>query len=325
MFTPTYRSILRDSWSLTMRKKSLWFFGLFAGIAGTTVAAHALLNFGDSLKGVLPFPALMAELVRNQAALFGGGVSVAQFIAALLTTLFMLALSAFLIYLAVASLSVIIQAAVTGKKGVAVATFWYHGVRHFWPLFALVVARAALTTLALVLIAAGADSAVAHADTLVPLLYLPYGVVLLGAVLLVTFISVFAAAAIVLDEERLSAALRKGWVTFTSHWLVSIEVTAILFLIELLALLVFFGVAAVIAGIGYLFTLFALVAELRQLVPWLLGALFIVALSFILWVQAVVTTFEIAAWTKLYVAARKIGMVSRLVHIFHRARHLTSS
>ena len=321
MSSPLYRQALSHSWRLAWRHKSLWVFGMFAAFLGqmgffelvsrtSLTAATRLSPFGmlDSVYAVLR--AFATADVEWQAPLDAwawlGWLAVAVGGIAIL-----------LLFVAIVSQGALIEAAafsVRKKNLPDIGHCWHVGVNHFWRLLLINVFRW-LIFCGLVLSVSWATINVfwdgsAWDAVLFVLLFVLATVV--GMAL--SFLVVYSAAYVVVEEKKLVKAIEHAWQLFLDHWLVSIEVGVIvLFLNIAVGLVVLFGFMATFLPTLISWFVALLTNNSALWIAGLIAGAFFFML-FVIFVGSVFTVFTTAVWTYLFMAMHHVGVKSRVLH-----------
>ncbi|MBI5728556.1 MAG: hypothetical protein HY984_02280 [Candidatus Magasanikbacteria bacterium] len=321
MKEPLYRDALRHSWHFAWHNKMLWSLGLFAGALGQM----GLFDFFGYITWAASEPRLMPLWWRLPSVLpslwgqLSHRVDVVVWLIWLLVSL--IGLAGFLIFFAVAGQGTVIAAAAQSARGrsVSLGAAWVNGVKHFWRLLFLNLIRKSVILLlgvSLSWAALNAFFSVTSADLLIFVLVFLL-VVFVGVWL--SIVTIYAAGYIIVEEYPLPDAISAAWLLFSEHWLVSLEIAAIL--------LFFQTVAGLLAVVGIIFFFFPAVFVWQAGVTFLSPTLFLAGhlfglatfLSFILLVGALYTLFATATWTYLFMKMHRHGVVSRILH-FARGR-----
>ncbi|MEK7084542.1 MAG: hypothetical protein AAB932_04875, partial [Patescibacteria group bacterium] len=137
---------------------------------------------------------------------------------------------------------------------------------------------------------------------------------IVGAVL--SFLAVYAAGYVVVEEYGLWRAIHGAWRLFRSHWLPSLETAVLVLFLNVLL------TVAVVVGAGIFF--------LPGLLVWVLAVmtgspvLFIAGIAlgsvlflfFLLAIGSFFTVFVTSVWTILFMRMHREGMGSRVLHWF---------
>ncbi|KKR97207.1 MAG: hypothetical protein UU49_C0034G0010 [Candidatus Magasanikbacteria bacterium GW2011_GWC2_41_17] len=133
------------------------------------------------------------------------------------------------------------------------------------------------------------------------------------AILVCSFLLIYAAAFVILEDYTFGQAIKESWRLFIGHWLVNLEMAIIIFFINLLAGLITIVAAAIIgipALIVFLFSLFIQFPPLATVAIALGLLLFILIVLFIAsWMGA----YQVAAWVLLFRRMHAGTAVSKLM------------
>ncbi len=322
LHSPVYRQVLRQAWTITIKNKQLWILGFFAtflsnvgvydillrGIQGSVNrgALQTLFVTGDPLAlSVVSIPLTLWQI--GSKLVFVIPVAI---IAAALITLF--------ISFAVISQGGIMFACAKTAKGMKFdfKDALRAGVANFWPLLSTNIVSKVLASLLLCGIGYPVFLVLSHSGTLPLLLYFALFLILVPAALAVSFLGLFTGAGLITKKLSLSDALKTAWTQFSTHWLVSLEM------------------AFIILALGFLVTVGIILAVLILSVPFIVLAVvagsfagstgasfvFLVAFAVLLFTAIVIgsafTTFQLSAWTLLYLRFVEKGAVAKIIRFF---------
>ena len=322
----SYRSILKQSWNIAWKNKHLWLFGLFASIAAASgsfeyqvlangLQTSALESSYYHINGLIVVLSTFASFCAGFFQLFTYDVFT------IINTLTVLIITATLI-IAFVWLSVSSQAAlvISAKKLIAAKKKMPElnlrenlakGHLHFWPVLGLNVLIKLLVALALFIMS-------------VPLLFLAVnGSIYLGVVYILSFIIFtpiavslsliikYAIAYNVLNQESFGTSLKKAIKLFSDNWLISVEMGIILFIFSFLA-----GFLLLIIISIFIFPYLVFAANYG--LAWLLVLLLLIALILILFIGALLTTFQVSAWTNLFMELEEGRGEAKLERVFKK-------
>lgn len=330
MSEPTYREALSESWKLSWRHKGLWAFGLFAMLLGQMGIAEFFVkmgvvsntlrasNFWEAIK--LLFSAKFWRMIFN--SLSPGLDSWVWFI---WLALVLAAFAFVLLFVAVVCRGAIIHASAKyAKRGMALPCerkAWHSGVAHFWKLLALEIIRKLSLLLIGSMIVWISFSSSSFDSYFGGLAYTALFAIALLASMVLSFLTIYAAGYVVVEEENLLSSAKLAWKLFVKHWLVSFEVGIIILLANIALLF------AMLAAVVYLFFLPMLIGD--YIAIWtgavsifkggvLAGyALFIV---FAVLANAVFTVFTISSWTYLFTKMHSHGVTSKILRLMGKSR-----
>lgn len=320
MHEPTYRQAISHSWKLAWHHKSLWFFGFLAAFLGqmgvTEILGKMTFPATDlTIKWHWYFWAVLKSLSNVSLSLSGW-----VWLGWLLLVIF--ALSFLIVALSVISQGTLIHASAQWAKNEKlpdVEKSWHAGSAHFWRLLFLNILRKVVIALLVCFMCWVVWQSVLFAETAWSLLLVLLAFVLAALVgMFVSFLCIYIAGYVVVENYPLSWALPAAWRMFCKHWLVSFEVGLIVLglnvLISLVAIL-----GLLVLSIPTFLTWFVTMLAGNSIL-WFLGSvispfLFVV---FIVWLGSVFTVFNTSVWTYLFMKMHKVGIVSRIAHIFRK-------
>ncbi|MFA4818704.1 MAG: hypothetical protein WC621_02585 [Patescibacteria group bacterium] len=311
-----YRTILRRAWQILWQHAWLWPLGLFAALAGNGGEYSALAISSERVATqISAWQTLQTNLKTDQVNFVWEGIknTFSHSPVLVIWLLFVLIVVAILVlWIIIVSQASLIQA--TGKIDAGESTNFTKttsaAVKHFWPIFFLNLLAKFFIYLLL---------AVAFLPFLIALLIHPQTnwnfnlLVIISFIisaplsLIISFVLKYAAIYIVLAKEKWWSALAKAINLFFRNWLVSLEMAAILFVINFaLSMVVFLLIPnTILLEVYVLFTGF----------NWI--TLFRVLPTFILFVAAGTwfATFQYVAWTLLYRRLEGDGIIPKLIRL----------
>ena len=318
MTTPLYRQAFVHAWQLARRQKFLWIFGLFAAFLGQLGIVEILTKMGFATSDVSSYLANVgfsrAPAVAREVGVVVSGETRLLFLWLLAV---LLTLGIGLAFAAVVSQGALIHAAaqsVRGKRAVDVGRAWHASVGHFWRLLAINVIKKGLIIFLAVMVSASAFSVLGAPGIGNNLFFLLTFVVASAVGLILSFLVIYAAGYVVVEEYTLIQAIGAAWKLFTGHWLVSIEVGLLIILsniIMALATLLGFAVFFFPAVLVW-FTAIVTGSQALLAAGFVLAVIFFTA--YLLWLGSVFTVFTTSVWTYLFMKMHKHGIPSRIVH-----------
>ena len=321
----SYRFFLKQAWNITKRYRYLWFFGLFASLIALggeyQIISQGLNNNpGGSFVSIGVF---MLYNLFNPSFYAGIGSLAASNPAALwsLITALLLALALIIImvYLAIVSQAALVEHSaqiILNKKkkiGLSINEGLASGRKHFWSLLGLNISGNIIITFSFLIISLPLVFLFITDTSVLTLAYTLLFVIFVPISLSIAFIIKYAIAARVLENLSFVAAMEKGWKIFQNNWLVSLEMSLILFLIN-------FAVGVVTIAVISLFFLPLLLLSLQLYLPLLTALSFILTLAAMLVAASIFNTFQISTWTSLYIHLQEKKGLSKLERIFQRQR-----
>lgn len=320
MKEPTFRQALVQAWTAVWHNKVLWIFGLLSvflgqlGFSDVFGKVWSLTDFGMRDKAMILLPKLSLDMSGNIWSMLGvillGGIGVSIVV--------------LILFLSVASQGALIANAAewfrTGKHQ-RTAKSWRYGLLHFWNVLGVNVLRK--ISLILLLAAFGLVLKYFLASHVISssFLFAISMVLLLVLSLFISILTIYALCYSVIDGKGLFSSLKKSWILFSHHMLVSLEVGAVLLLLNLVLF------AAITAGAFISFlpaTLIWLVAGATNTVA-LAAAGFVLGLFlwlvFLGFIAGIFNAYTTSAWTYLFMSMHTNGVTSRTLQFF---RHLFS-
>lgn len=312
MLEPTYRQALSHAWKLAWHHKITWIVGLLSVFLGQL----GLSNFVGQL---------ISELFTNSRwwPASWGVVTIAtkeQFFWFLWVVVLAVAVAMFVLVAAVCAQGALLVMAVHWYRThtmVSLSRAWREGVKHFWGILAINFLEKICLSAVLAIVLFSVNLFPASAAGLFGQILLVSAGVFLA--LIVSVVSIFALGYTVIDRVPVVEAVDRGYALFKHHMLVSLELSALLFVCNavvmavvsfaLLIALVPSALVSVLAGVTGYVQLFTVSVTLY---------LFVVVL-FLCLIGAVYNTFTTAAWMFLFMKMHHEGLASR---ILHHAAHL---
>lgn len=307
--TSLFRSgILSKAWSVLWTRKSLWFFGLFAAILSFGEEYDLLIRNSDIL-GAIPRRMEQFRVIIEQGLLTGFGHNLSTLITTNAVGTLGIVLSWLIAVLAVAWLVIVSQSALIEgarrhemNKSMNLIEGFDVGMANFWPMFLLNLVTKVLLygsllivniPLVLVYLYSGNPKAIIATMLWTFIIFFP-------GITVVSFVTKFASAYIVIKRYQVREAIAAGWGLFTRYWLVTLELAIILVLINFAA--VYIAVSTLVVGLGFPkaspFGYVVFIAVLGFLFSWL-------------------TTFQFASWVNLFFRLEQGNAPSKIQRIIH--------
>jgi hypothetical protein len=312
-----YRSIFRQAWDITWQYKYLWFFGFFAALLGNGGEYEILSKGlrGDMSQGTVSF-------LRGT---FETGLFSSQGLSNLMATmktdpytvltiflvgLLSLALFIFVIWLVMISQGALVNnaAMVKMKKKTDFQSNINSGIGNFWGILGLNLISKSLIYLIFGII----SIAIIFSNMFYGLLF----IIFIPVAISISFIIKYAVAYLVVKKTAFIESISKGWNLFFNNWLVSLEMAFLLFFINLFVGLCLV-VLLIILSVPFLF-LIILFNKFASVFFFFIMAGFSVVLflSLVFIIGSMLATFQVSAWTTLFMELESKGGVSRLHRFF---------
>jgi len=323
----SYRSLLKQALSITWKHKYLWVCGLFATLVASSgsweykiLTENLSQNFSSGsyyykLGGFLT----IGELVKK---FFSGFINIFNYDAisvlnALTLTLISLIVLTVFVWLAIVCQSTLVSSVkkITGSKKKITALNLRSEMtgenRHFWPVLSLNILIKVMISVAFFIVSLPLLFLIVKDSALSAVIYTILFVIFLPIATGLALMLKYAIAYTVLENYSFVKSIKKGWRLFIKNWLVSLEMAIILFLIGLVAsgavLLVLFLALTPLLLLGLIFS-----------ATWLIIITMIVAIIIIVLIGSILTTFQIATWTSLFLRLKEKGAAAKLERLFGR-------
>jgi len=314
MKTPLYRQAMSHSWRLAWKHIWLWPLGLFAALLGQMGVADFFVKlwFASSDYGVYPEWSTLPRMFDYGVSFPVGTWGWLAFLAVVF-----LGFCAIFIFVSVVSQGALVHiTAKSVKKNDLpdVGSSWHVGVSHFWRILGIHVLKkcaifvvavwVGLSTLNMVSGFSGSDILIFF---VIFILASFFGIV-------ASFMSVYAVGYIVVEEYSFLQSIRVAWKLFLSHWMVSIEVGFIIFVLNILVAILLLTTVFIFLLPAFITYFFAVLLghSLVFSIGLILSA--ILYLLFVFFVGSVFSIFTISTWTYLFMKMHKHGILSRFLH-----------
>lgn len=305
MFTkPTtiYRPLLREAWRLTRERKSLWVFGIFAGLISTGGVVDIVAS---SFKKIEQQGSLLARFMDSS---FIGYDLATQYIRQL-HVLGPDRVMGLIIFATITGLALLVMATISQgaliaglkvKKPQEPYALKTQASAHFWPLLVLAVLNKIVTsifillvTLPLFLFYVSTNMASASLFFLLTLIFIP-------AITIVNIIYMFALIDVVHGSNHPLDAIQRAFHLFTRHWLSMLEYGLLLFFLVFGAGVIALGLLALLSvpyAIIFTASFFTGSFSFFLTANVIFGLLLVIA--FLLFAGATIT-FQYSAWYQFY-------------------------
>ena len=315
MKEPTYRQTLGYAWNVVWHNKSLWILGLFSVLLGQLGFSDvfgkfwSIADFGLTGQGIILPPLLKLNLSGDLWSVLGiiwlGGIC--------------LSLLILLVFLAVTSQGALISYTAEWfktKKHQKLSKPWGHGLKHFWSILLVNVARKIVLFLLLLGFAFAANYFLVSQTLSQGFVFALSLAVVLFLSLFISIISVYTLCYVVVDGKGLASAIKKGWALFSRHMLVSLEMGVLLVLLNFLLV-----TAIVVAGFfaflpAVLIWVAAGFSNIVALAAAGLALGIFLLLVFMVLIAGFFNAFTTSAWVFLFMKMHKEGVPSRMIHFF---------
>jgi len=323
-----YRNILKSAWINTWKNKYLWFFGLFAALLGNGGELEIFFrSFNDrindgflaELKVFSSIGFFSLKTLRNIGVLLVSDTGTMLLL--IFTLTLVLVLGGFLFWLVISSQIALVNNSASDKIGKKhnIQTGLDSALKKFWPVLGLNLIVKLVSYILFGILTIPIAMSLVRGDMFsYSFLFVVLYLILVPFILFFSFIIKYAIAYTVIKDENIYDALKNGFNLFISNILISIEMTLILFLINLFVafmLILMFLVLAV--PLFFVITVFSSIFAHINLLFIIFGAI-ILFLIFTAFIGAILATFQISSWTYLFIELETKGGVSKIKRIFSK-------
>jgi hypothetical protein len=240
-----YKKVYYNSWQLVKKNSYLIIFGLFASVLGFMQEIKILTNLNKVdtdfiTTNIIHWTSILTKFATQN-------LSWQAFVAYMLFFL----VAALILVITISSQGALIYSVKDGKKNKKKALFKNSiqvGVEKFWPLLGMHVLNSLVSVFFIVVVIEPIIYFLA-ANYIGDLLYLLISVVtfflLLPLAVMLSFVTRYGAAYIVLKNQKLIDAFINAWTLFKINWIVTVENALLLILFTLIYGLVLSGAIAV--------------------------------------------------------------------------------
>ncbi len=310
-----YRSIIRQSFIIAWKHKYLWFFGLFATLLASNFEIELVNRFTNRQASTIYDWERWAQTgIFNPSAWMRLGELAAtdlwSFISLVVVLIIIVALIITLLWLSVVSQGALVynanKALNENGKVLSVAERKHdtsigfrEGRKRFWPIIGVnLIVRAIVYVLAFISIIPVAIPG--SVNVTMSLLYFIIFIVLLAVALVLAFITKYAVAFIVLKGQHMGQSMVSAWKLFKKNWLVSLEMTFILFAVTIVASIgLILAVLLAAIPVAMLYFLGAFLGSWLLFFASLVIGL-IVSLAIVIIGGSIVTVMQTTAWVGLF-------------------------
>jgi hypothetical protein len=303
---PFYRSILKNAWVITWRYKFLWFFGLFAALTSNGGEYDIIIKNFNTVTNIEARLTSLRAVIRDGTIGLAWNNIKAYFVDNVFSSIVII-FAALLIIVIVIWLITVSQTAIINstnlhreKKENHFLDGFIVGNRFFLPIFLLNLIAKLIIYGGLLVFGIPLTIGYVNSGNLAWLGVLSVFVflILIPINLIISFITQYASAYVVLRGKKVWEGFIEGCKLFLKNWLISLELAFILFVIN-------FAISYIIIG----------QLAFSDLPFTRIGLPIFGAVVFVL--GALLATFQYCCWTLLFLDINENKGISKLVRIFH--------
>lgn len=305
-----YRKVYPKAWQLVKRNPTIWFFGLFASLLGF-YEIKGLFTFSNK------FPDFISANIQSWQDIFIAFSSVNIGWASLpdLAALFGL----FILFSVVTILAVSSQATLTYSASLSdkkiikepLMEQLKHGVDKFWPVFGLNIINSLIGYFFVSLVIAPIIYFLANTGDWP--VYIILGLftffVLMPLVIIISFVTRYGIAFIVIKNQKFMEAFMNSWVLFRINWIITLENAA------LLLMTTFVAVVIIVSSLYLIYLPFAIMSTIMPLLGFMfmLIAFFLMAVVLILG-TSIYSAFYNIVWATVFLELISPGRSHSKIH-----------
>ena len=329
-----YRVIFRRVLKISWHHKWVWLLAFFAAFIGNGGVYEALLRgFNNVSEGQSIFFTLqeyarsgvwgmmswskLVNLWQTDPSAFG---------LSLLGSVTLLCVLAILIVLGVVSQAGVVYFMVKRDEGeeIGLMKSFRHGLERFWPVLEINVITKLVLLGILTLLTYVASVFYFNNSTWNTVVYIAAFVIFMLFGIIIYFLTIYGTAYAVLRDKNVWPAITAAWKLFKKHALLNLEMGLLLFVLNVLAAVVFFVVSFIVLSpliILYFLLMFSGVNWGAAIIMGIATVIFVIA---ILLVGSWWSAFQLGVWAALFEELEVKGGQSKIVRWFEAARgHLS--
>lgn len=321
--TSLYREILRRAWYITRKYAYLWPLGFFVSFLGNTGEYQALIN---QIRQVQNQPEaasnLRSSLFSFVSALPDLNLNFSRGLLLFLFIVMIIGLAGLLAWIVISSVGGLISGSYNAGKDKRdnFVSLVSHGSHKFWPVFSLfLIAKVIIYGfLAFILmpfmLATYMDGNYALNNLIAFLIIL----IFVPITIIVSFVTRYASAYVVLKGQKMWDAFKNGWKLFAANWLISLEMAAILLLLNFALALAILIVSFLLFSPFFFVSVVSAFQNPDSFLSIISIPLFIIVLLTII-LGSIFAAFQMSSWTLLFTRLTESkGAYSKIVRLVSR-------
>ena len=300
--TSLYRKILKNAWLITKKYYYLWPLGFFVAFLGNG-GEYQMLSRQIERVNLQPENIFSLNTWVNTSIFQDWDLTIIRGFFLALFIIVILALISLFIWLIISSMAGLIEgcALADKKEKKTFLGLLKSGSKSFKPVFLLfLIAKVIvygilvliLTPIMLAAFSQNNESLNIFIVFLIFLIFVPLSII-------VSFVTRFASAYVVLNGQRMKDAFKNGWRLFAANWLISLEMAALLLIINICVSLVVLIVSFLIFSPFFFVGISSSFASPGIFWSIIMIPVIIILIIFI-FMGSLLATFQINAWTLLY-------------------------
>ncbi len=319
-----YRNILKLALKSTWQNKYLWIFGLFASILGTGGSYEILINgnINSSIFKIKNF-LINTQILNGKFFVNLGKLALTDpfsFFMAMFILIITVAIFLFLLYIAIVSQAALVNntALIYGNKKHNFQNGIETGKKNFLPVLSINIVLKIIISFILIIISLPITLNKGEINYVQSIYYVISFIILIPIVVIISFISKYAIAYIVIKKNNILKSIKNAWDLFKDNWLVSLEMAFILLFINIVFNFALLLIILILA-IPFLLLFLAFYFLKSLIAIWIIIFIGFISLFIIVSLAAaVLSTFQISSWIYLFIKLINEGGVSKLIRTFSK-------
>jgi len=318
----SYRTILGSAWAITKQHKKLWIFGFLAFLLSAGGEYQILTKILNEDYGASVFDKMQSGPILFSGSFWSQMYQVCATqprvgLGLLLLTSLLILVAFFILWICVKAQIALVawtKTYLAAKNKDKVSSVWTEissSDKKFWPVLGLNIALKLFIYLLFFLLSLPLIFLYFRDSSFAILIYTLFFVVFLPAALSISLIIKYSMAGVILDKQSFVQSLESGHKLFCRHWLVSLEMAILLFLINFLAGLIIMFVLSVV-----LLPIILTLIVFNMLIPLYIITAF--AFLILILTAAILMTFQTSAWTILFLELKGGAVKAKLERIFSK-------
>ncbi|KKT07446.1 MAG: hypothetical protein UV78_C0005G0019 [Parcubacteria group bacterium GW2011_GWA2_43_17] len=303
-----YRNILKKSWQITKKHLYLWPLGFFVAFLGNggeyQILTKQIGNVRNQPEAITNLQGWFNTVMPNLGLPFGRGLLLALFLIASLLIILLV------IWLVISAVAGLIKGSVDASKDQrnSFAALLATGSKNFKPVFGLfIIAKIIVYTLLALILTPLMLATFAQGNvTLNILIIIISFLIFVPLTIIVSFVTRFAAAFVVLQGQKMTEAFKNGWRLFAANWLISLEMAFILLIINLVVGFALFIVAFLLFSPFFFIGMASAINQTASTLNIIMIPVILIILLTMV-IGSMLATFQLSSWTLLYLRLTEGG------------------
>jgi len=317
MYEPSYLEALKHSFKLIWNNKSFWIFGILSALFISPLGlggfwGQIALTGSETIQiSYFPFSDFFRMLSQSDPANFVSLVSILEIILAIFI------ITVFLSVCAQTSLIYNICEYYKKKKHSSLNDTWHKSYKYFWKILGFDLIRK-IILVALTALSAGLWFMVPTNDFWNSLFLILSFTLIILIIFTVSSSLTYASGYAVIEGKSFWQSFKKGILLFKDHFLVSLEISLVMMLLDMvLAAVISMVIILSFIPVSILWFFAGLFGSITLLNFVLILDIFIITIAIIL-IGGFYNAFNTGAWMYLFMKMHHVGIFSKVGHLFNK-------